>query len=274
MPLRNAVQRMKLDRLEAEMLQFPQEECSVVHSFSHGLYIRQVTLKAGTYAIGHFQKTTHLNVMLCGHATMIEADGSYVERRAPLIYVADPGRKVGYIHEDVVWLNIYATTETDVDVLEAALLEKSAYFKNSLKPLASKDDRADFTAMLIELGVTAELVRSQSENTSDQIAFPPGCYGVKIGASAIEGRGLIATRAFAAGEQIVPARVGLLRTPAGRYTNHAKVPNAKMVLGADGSIVLVALRDICGCRGGLDGEEVTVDYRQARNEVGGLICQQ
>lgn len=263
----NAVARMDIavERLEAAMLEMPQVQCDVVHSFAPGLYIRQVTLPADAVAVGHYQKTTHLNVMLKGRVTMIEPDGSHIERAAPLTYVAGPGRKVGYVHEEVVWLNIYATDETDVDKLETLFLDKSRVWQETQKLIASDraEDRADFEEVIASLGYTLALVREQSENPTDLIAFPPGSYGVKVGASRIEGRGLIATASFEAGEVIAPARIGGMRTPAGRFTNHAKHPNAAMLGRANGDIDLVAVEDIAGCRGGADGEEITIDYRHA-----------
>ncbi|OLD92626.1 MAG: hypothetical protein AUG84_00785 [Chloroflexi bacterium 13_1_20CM_4_66_7] len=254
-----------VERLEAAMLELPQAECDVVHSFAPGLYIRQVTLPAGAVAVGHYQKTTHLNVMLKGRVTMIEPDGSHIERAAPLTYIAAAGRKVGYVHEEVIWLNIYATDERDVEKLEALFLDKSPAWQEAQKLIASDraEDRADFEEMIASLGYTLALVREQSENLADLIDFPPGSYGVKVGRSSIEGRGLIATQAFEAGEVIAPARIGGMRTPAGRFTNHAKRPNAAMLGRANGDIDLVAIEDIAGCRGGADGDEITIDYRHA-----------
>jgi SET domain-containing protein len=74
---------------------------------------------------------------------------------------------------------------------------------------------------------------------------------------------LIATATIETGEVIMPARIDGKRTPAGRYTNHAKDPTAIMIERLNGNIDLVALRDIRGCSGGDDGEEITIDYRQA-----------
>jgi hypothetical protein len=161
----------------------------------------------------------------------------------------------------MVWQNIYATTETDIDKLEATYLDKSQAFLERPRLIEHKSDD-DYQAMLADLGVTEILVREQSENESDQISFPQGSYKVKIGPSGIEGRGLIATSDIDANEIICPARIGGLRTPAGRYTNHAKTPNA-MALPIGEDIYLVALRPISGCRGGEDGEEITVNYRES-----------
>lgn len=251
--------------MESMMLAMPQAHSGVDHIFSPGLYIRQVTLKAGTIAIGHHQKTRHLNVMLSGRALMVEPDGSRVERCAPLVYVSEPGRKVGYIYEDVVWLNIYPTDETDIDKLEATYLDKSKAWENS-QLLISHDrqaDIADFQQVLKDLGVSEETVRNQSEYTKDQVPFPLGRYKVKVGKSSIEGLGLIATNDIRSGEVIAIARISGYRTPAGRFTNHALNPNAEMRGLENGDIELVAVRDIKGCHGGNDGEEVTVNYRQS-----------
>jgi hypothetical protein len=250
----------KLDRLELEMSALPQAECEVAHIFTPGLYTRQVSIKAGTFAVGHYQKSTHLNVMLSGRVTMIEPDGSNIERCAPFVYVAGPGRKVGYVHEDMVWLNVYPTSETDVSVLEALLLDK-IYNPERIQGQLTADD--DFAEMLKELGVTADTVRQQSEESSDLTPFPHGSYGVRTGASLIEGTGLLATSTHQPGDLICMARIGGKRTPAGRYTNHSRVPNARMAATPNGDIALVAVRRIKGSRGGQDGDEVTVDYRQA-----------
>jgi hypothetical protein len=166
----------------------------------------------------------------------------------------------------MVWLNIYATEETDIDTLEAMFLEKSpTYQAQDSPPLLTHD--GDFEQMLCDLGVTAQQVREQSEETSDQIPFPNGDYKVKVGPSRIEGTGLLATSDIEAGEFICHARIYGKRTPAGRYINHSRTPNAEM-MDLAGDILVRALRDIPGSRGGQDGEEITVDYRQAR-----LVCQ-
>ncbi len=253
------------------MLTQPQAPCNVRHRFAPGLYIREVTIPADTYAIGHYQKTEHMNVMLCGSVTMIHEDGSHEYLVAPQSFVAPHGRKVGYIHEDMVWLNIYATNETDIDKLEAIYLEKSPTYKaQENPPLLSHD--GDYAQMLSDLSVTAEEVRAQSEESSDLIPFPQGDYKVKVGKSGIEGMGLIATSDIEAGEFICHARIYGKRTPAGRYINHARDPNAEMVDKA-GDILVRAVRGIAGCCGGSDGEEITVDYRQALKVNRESLCQ-
>lgn len=251
-----------IPELEKMLLDLPQEPAPVVHMFAPGLYVRQVTLPGGTFAIGHEQLTEHLNVMLKGKVHM--ADGQTLE--APLVFVGKPGRKAGFIKEDTVWLNIYATTETDVEKLEETYIRKSDVFKAHATPMDDTEAREDFVRMLSDLGVSAELVAEQSQNESDQIPMPQGVYKFQLGPSPIQGKGVFASGDYTEGETVGPANVHGMRTPLGRFTNHSGTPNARMVR-VSGGIDLVATRAIAGQKGGQLGEEITVDYRHARMEA-------
>lgn len=259
----------KIQFLEQEFLKRPQADCPVVHRFGPGIYIREVTIPADVFSIGHYQKTTHLNIMLAGRVTMVMEDGSHVEVVAPQTFVSGPGRKIGYIHEKMIWQNVYATDETDIEKLEAMFLDKSNTWKNCqrdkqlLLSFDKSEDVADFYAAIEQLGYDAETVRQQSENSEDQREMPFGNYKFMVSDSKIEGKGVFATGPISAGEPIGPARIAGLRTPLGRYTNHAKNPNAMMILLDNDDICMVATREISGCKGGDLGEEITIDYRQA-----------
>lgn len=265
----SALQSRDIAQAERSMLQLPQAECSVVHHFGPGLYVREVHMPAGILAIGHAQRFEHLNVFLKGRVLMLKDDGTTQELVAPMMFVGKPGKKAGFALEDVVWQNIYATDETDIEALERMFLVKSdefdAHQEGQLRGRAAEHecDRADYLLMLDETGFDHAAARAQSENEADQRAFPFGAWRVKTGASPIQGTGLFATAPISAGELIAPARVDGMRTPAGRFTNHSKTPNAEMVRTPSGDINLIALKPIEGCRGGQDGEEITIDYRQA-----------
>jgi len=257
-----------VDSAETELMALPQVECPVVHRFGPGIYIREVTMPAGIIAIGHAQRFAHTNLMLKGRVRVLNEDGSTTELVAPLFFVGKPGRKIGYVLEEVVWQNIYATTETDIDTLEATYLDKSAAWQANdmqmrrLESMEREADREDYEQMLQECGFTHETALAQSINEADQVPMPHSTK-VTVRDSAIQGKGVFLSSPCEAGEVIAPARISGMRTPAGRYTNHSKTPNAVMVLRANGDIHLVALRRIDGCKGGDQGEEVTIDYRQA-----------
>ncbi len=265
----SADRRINIEFVESELMKQEQLSCPVVHSFGPGIYTREVRLPAGGIAIGHHQNFEHVNLFLKGKVSMVNDDGSVTVLTAPMQFVGKPGRKIGFIHEDVVWLNIYATNETDVEKLEAHYLTKSDSWKlsvesrNSIKLIQHDADVKDYQDVLKEFGFTEKIAREQSENKSDMTELPFGSYKIKVGSSSIEGQGLIATADIVAGEIIAPARIGDKRTIAGRFTNHSVNPNARMIEGILGGIFLISNREISGCHGGLDGEEITINYRDA-----------
>jgi len=263
-----------IDSIIENVLQFPQAPCPVRHIFGAGIYIREISIAAGVFSIGHRQKKEHMNHMIKGRVIMVNEDGTTKELIAPCIFTSPPGRKVGLILEDMVWHNIYPTDETDVDTLEAMYLDTNDMSiannkqQADIEYILNHHIREDFKEMLKDLNVTAETVREQSEIEEDLIPLPAGEYKMKTSKSYIEGTGIFVTSPVIPGEIIAPARVNGKRTPAGRYTNHSPKPNAKMVLLDNGDMDLIAIEHIDGCYGGGNGEEVTVDYRQVIFEKG------
>ncbi len=261
-----------IDKLEVEILKQSQIEAPVYHHFSPGIYIREINMKADSFAIGHWQKTEHLNVFLKGRVSMVNDDGTISELKAPMMFIGKPGKKCGYIHEDVVWLNIYATEETDTEKLEDMIINKNV--KNwTERPRPNQDrteDREDYIAALDEHGFTDDDVSQKDD--SDVISFPHGTYSVAISDSPINGKGLFATAGIKEGELICPARIGWNRTPAGKFVNHSKNANSIMV-PCGGNIHLAAIRNIGGMHGGELGEEITLDYRKIFALLRSYLCQ-
>lgn len=266
----NLVDSAKIEQVEARLLDLPQVECPVVHHFGPGIYIREVTLPAGTLAIGHAQRFEHLNIMLTGAVAMVGDDGQHKVLHAPMIFVGKPGRKFGYVLETCIWQNVYPNPddERNIDTLEAKWLDKSDSWQaheaaHQLSLIDTHEgDRIDFFRVVKQAGFDPATVRAQSENEDDQIPMPDGFARVTVRPSPIEGRGIFLSYPAEEGELIGPARLDGMRTPLGRYTNHSRTPNAVFVKQGD-NIYLYALRRIAGCTGGSPGEEVTIDYRQA-----------
>lgn len=251
-------------RMEEFMLAQEQVPCPVIHRFGPGVYMREVKIPAGTMAVGHHQNFEHMNIVLAGRVTILQDDGSTTEVVAPTMYVGKPGRKVGYIHEDLVWLNIYATTETDIDRLEAHFVTKSDVWSQLdgertllLENFAAK---GGYAMAMAQAGIDETAIHQRLQ-ACELTELPPGGYKIKTARSFIDGRGLHATADIAPGELIAPAWIGVKQTIAGRFTNHSPTPNARIERASNGDLQLVATRPIEGCRGGVDGEEITVDYR-------------
>jgi hypothetical protein len=257
-------QELVAQELELAMLPMVQVACDCIHRFGPGLYIREVSMPAGTLVVGHHHNQEHMNIMLKGKGTLL-VDGIKMEIEAPFMYVAGPGRKVAYWTEDTVWQNIFATEITDIETLELIYLTKSPAFAETIAGYNQMErigDQEDYLDMLEEFGFTASYVRAMSERTDDATDLPNVSYKFQVGESAIEGLGLIATAKIAIGEIIAPSLIGGKRTIAGRYTNHAKEPNAEMHRHSNGDVSLQAIQTIQGNQGGFLGEEITVDYRQ------------
>ncbi len=126
-------EKVNMDAIEADMLSLPQVDCPVAHHFGPGIYIREAFLPAGTYVMGHAHKCEHMNMMIKGKmAVIVNGEAKVIE--GPYIFTGQPGRKLAYIIEDTVFQNIYATEETDIDVIEDMFVDKSAaWFASELE---------------------------------------------------------------------------------------------------------------------------------------------
>lgn len=258
----------KVFAAEDKLLSLPQVKMPVKHYFGGGVYIRELHIPAGTFVVGHHHRFADFNSLVKGSMTLLMEDGSTKEVSAPLTFLGSPGRKVAFAHEDSVWQNIFSTCETDVGKLEEALFIKSDAFKEK-REIIKRLERAktglirdDYAEAIKELGFTEEQAKSISENRSDQMEMPAGTWSFVITESPIHGQGVFATADFKPGDIIGPARIGTMRTPLGRYTNHSPSPNAKLEEFEEG-LNLVATKEISGYSGGIEGDEITIDYREA-----------
>lgn len=114
--------------LEKRLLVLPQLDIPLVNRFAPGVYVREVTMPEGAFVIGHEHKTEHFNFVLSGRASVL-MEGKVSQIEGPCIFVSGAGvRKVLYIHEEMRWATIHATTETDQDKLDDLLVTKSDAF--------------------------------------------------------------------------------------------------------------------------------------------------
>jgi len=56
---------------------------------------------------------------------IVKEDGERIELVAPMTFMGSKGRKIAYIIETVVFQNIYATEETDIEKLENMCVENT-----------------------------------------------------------------------------------------------------------------------------------------------------
>ena len=115
----------KVEVLLSRMEKMPQVDCQTKHYFGPSIYIREVTMPAGSIIIGKPHRKEHMCVMLQGRMIIVDADGNKKELVAPITFVGGAGRKVAYILETTVFQNILATDEKDIEVLENMLVDNT-----------------------------------------------------------------------------------------------------------------------------------------------------
>lgn len=121
--------------------EMPQIPCPVTEHFGPGIYIREIFIPADTFAIGYHHKVGSLNYLVKGSMRVVTPDGDSRIIDAPLIFESGPGRKVVYAITDVVFQNIFATTERNFAKLAAELIEDSEEY------IAAQDAQRQITIL-------------------------------------------------------------------------------------------------------------------------------
>lgn len=90
----------------------------LTHHFADGIYVRQLTIPAGTRIIGKKHKKACVNIMLKGDIT-IYADGDMERFTDHYIGVAPAGtQKAAIAHKETVWLCIHAVDNHNLEEIE------------------------------------------------------------------------------------------------------------------------------------------------------------
>ncbi len=272
------IKDLSLDEVEKSLLQYEQAECPVQHEFIDGFYIRRAFIPAGVFAMGHEQRFYHVNRMIAGKVEIFYGgDGKSTVMTAPCEFVGEPGRKVGYIIEDVIWENWYDhdSAERDIEKVEAMYLNKSEYsqqFRDQLiedQRFTKEEDRQDYNSLLLQIGYSENDVQREMADTEDYLSEYINTK-IRITDSPIQGKGVFLEAMAFPGQLIGISKLGKMKTPLGRYLNHSKTPNATFELQDDGNIWVRASKYISGRKAGLEGDEVVVDYREAISLVSAI----
>ena len=99
--------------------------CPLKHTFTDGLYIRQITMPKGMTMTSKIHKTEHPYFVLRGDVTVATETGAQ-RIIAPYWGITKPGTKRAlYMHEETVWITVHKTKETDLDIIEDQLIAKN-----------------------------------------------------------------------------------------------------------------------------------------------------
>ena len=117
------VSREQVERLQTEMALMPQAELTTEHYFSLGMYMRKVFRPAGTLIVGKVHKEPHF--FLCAKGEIIAWTESGMKRlQAGDVVESKPGTKrVTLAVTDAIGITIHRTDKTDLDEIEAELIE-------------------------------------------------------------------------------------------------------------------------------------------------------
>ena len=243
--IREAALREKIDALQADLLEYPQDEIKVTNTFAGGVYAREIFIPKGTLLIGKVHLSDHFNICLKGDLTFLTVDGP---KRVvgPTMFVAPAGtKKLAYANEDSTWMNLHPAFSDDPEqIVDAVTVSTFAEYDRLIS-------RVDMEQKVAAFGFTPQLMHEISVDPSTFDDTP--LAGVEVRPSSLHGLGLFATRDFALGAVICPALIDGRRSLAGRYSNHSPSP-AAAVDYIDGALMLVAAQDVRA------GQELTTDY--------------
>ena len=112
-----------LDEMEFALTHYPTAACPVVHRFTPGLYIREITMPKGAMITSMEHKTQHPFVISKGIVEVVSENEGPVTYCAPHFGITQPGtRRMLNILEETVWTTFHPTEETDIEKIAAEVL--------------------------------------------------------------------------------------------------------------------------------------------------------
>jgi len=116
--------RTDIEALQKAASKLPQCELNTEHFFADGMYCRSLFRPADTLIVGKVHRREHLYIIASGTVT-IAGDGYRETVTGPKVIVSKPGTKRAvYAHTDATTMTVHRTDETDLERIEAELIEE------------------------------------------------------------------------------------------------------------------------------------------------------
>jgi len=125
--LENAIKNMNSDNYEVYNDKTSTQACPLKHSFSSGIYVREIFIPAGMLVVGKIHKHDHPNFLLKGEVLVVTEEGTE-ELVAPMSMISKAGTKRAlYAKTDLLWITIHLnpTNTQDLDELEEEIIAQS-----------------------------------------------------------------------------------------------------------------------------------------------------
>jgi hypothetical protein len=120
-----ALVREYIQRVTACLMEGQTVELEVKHTFLEGMYMRELFIPRGTILVGKIHKLPCLNVVSRGDISILTETGTARVRAGYSVPSPAGLQKLGYAHEDTVFVNVFRTDETDPEKIEQAIAWES-----------------------------------------------------------------------------------------------------------------------------------------------------
>ena len=121
--MNNVATQDSIYKLQDIIKDMPQVTGETRHHFSDGMYARELFIPAGTVVVGALHKSQHLYMVVKGKCK-VSSQYETVKIEAPYIGETIPGTKrVIYAETDCVWVTFHPTELTNIEEIEAALIQ-------------------------------------------------------------------------------------------------------------------------------------------------------
>lgn len=116
-------QRSRINALQEAMRDLPQYQEQLFHHFCDGLYGREMRVPAGTRLVGKTHRKPCFNFILQGEVDVFSPEG-HTRISAPEFFISPAKTKRAMVAiTDLVWITVHPSHETDLEKLEAELIE-------------------------------------------------------------------------------------------------------------------------------------------------------
>lgn len=103
-------------------------ECPVKHSFSDGLYVREIFIPAGTVLTGKIHKHEHPNFLMSGEVQVVTESAGVEKLKGPVSIMSPAGTKRAlHAITDLVWITVHhnPSNTNNLELLEEEVIADS-----------------------------------------------------------------------------------------------------------------------------------------------------
>lgn len=128
----------RLDRWEQFITQFDQVDCNLEHSFPEGMYVRKITMPAGSIIVSRIHNFDNPFFITRGKLSVVSENEGIVEYTAPFMGITKPNtRRILFIHEETDWTTVHLNPENSRNIEE--IENRLTYMKPSTLALREQN---------------------------------------------------------------------------------------------------------------------------------------